>query len=219
MATFSAQIVGLDKLKAFFQQFPEKAREAERRVTESLARVAEARLKDRLAGEDVKSRSGALKRSVGSTKAEQDGSGSFIARAGYGALSGPSERYARVQEGIDRSGNEVESTTIRPKGKLLAMPIGAALTAAGVNRNVSDNGHWLKAAYPDGFWISRPGHAPIFVVEKGKGFKHSQLVLLAVGLTSVTIKGKHSLKKSREDALAQMSSIIETETRRAIQAA
>lgn len=208
MASFEVRIAGLESLRAVIASLPQRIRAAEGRIVAKLAAATSERLKRRLKGEDVKVRSGSLIRSAGFSGPETTAGGTLIARAGYGD-QGPAGRYARITE---------EGGTITPKGRLLAMPIGIALTASGVARAAASGGKWLQN-FPNGFWLQRPGRTPIFVQKAGRGFAHERLELIALGLRKATRKPTHALSKSAEEARSIASGIIEAEVRAALQAA
>ncbi len=207
MAQFEIRFKGLDSVLDMLRKAPGGMRQMQGRVLLKLAVLTEGKLKDRLDNKDVRHRSGTLLRSVGSSGIETGPGGALLARAGYGALGGPSARYARAIE---------EGATIRPKsGSLLAQPIGEALTAGGVPRFTSEDGHWLQKFAPGGFWFTSKAGNKLFSRKVPGG----GLDPVALGRTETRITARHSAKQAQQEALAQAAGIIEFEVRRALAAA
>jgi hypothetical protein len=103
-----------------------------------------------------------------------------------------------------------EGGTITPKSaKVLAVPVGNALTATGRARFASPR------EVEGGFWLSRPGRPPLFVVERG-GSKSRRLDVLFVGLPRVTLEGKRSAAKAAEAAQGQARRVLDEQIRAAL---
>ena len=94
------------------------------------ARIAGAITKGQLSGQVLKRRTGSLARSIVGRGELVDG----LPALRVGVLKGPAERYAAVQEfGTVSKGGELPDIVPR-EAKALAIPVGPALTPAGVNR-------------------------------------------------------------------------------------
>ena len=191
---------GLDRLRAAPGETAARVDEAGRRTVRILQQLGTRALRDRLSGEDRDVRTGNLRRSVVASEPTRAGTGGWEGRFGYG--SGPSERYARVLE---------EGGTIVPKnGRVLAMPIGAGLTAGGRARYASPRD------VEGGFWLSRPGLPPLFLVSHGGAGKVKRLDLLFVGLPKATIRGKHSAREAAREAQSRAEAVLAGQMRQAL---
>lgn len=117
-------------------------------------------------------------------------------------------RHARLQ---DKGG------TIRPRfARMLAIPIAAGLTAAGVPRWASPRD------VPGGFWLRRPGRPPIFVRPAGrkiKGGGRARLDLIFVGAASVTVPASRFATDAMLDASMGLSGRIRNRFARLMEAA
>jgi hypothetical protein len=79
-------------------------------------------------------RSGRLRASIGGSSREADEGAELVLSAG-GSRAGRDVVYAGVHEGLNPDGSRRTSTTIRPKnGRYLRVPLGPAMTGAGVDR-------------------------------------------------------------------------------------
>lgn len=116
-------------------------------------------------------------------------------------------RYARLQDKGD---------TIRPRfARMLAIPIAAGLTAAGVPRWASPRD------VPGGFWLRRPGRPPIFVRPAGRKIKgiRARLDLLFVGAASVKVPPSRFATDAMLDASMGLSGRIRNRFARLMEAA
>jgi hypothetical protein len=196
---FEVGFRGLDRLRALPGKLAETVDEAERKTVLVLSQIGTRLLRDRLSGVDRKRRTGNLARSVATSEPRRVGTGGWEGLFGYGR--GVAARYARILE---------EGGTITPKSaKVLAVPVGNALTATGRARFASPR------EVEGGFWLSRPGRPPLVVVERG-GSKSRRLDVLFVGLPRVTLEGKRSAAKAAEAAQGQARRVLDEQIRAAL---
>lgn len=115
-------------------------------------------------------------------------------------------RYAHIQD---------QGGVIRPiRSKLLAIPIMAGLTGAGVARYASPRD------IPGGFWLSRGGRPPLFVrPARGgkKGTGRERMDIFFVGVRSVRVPASHFATDAMKDAAAGLSGRIRNRFARVLQ--
>lgn len=148
-------------------------------------------------------RTGRLRQSV---RAVVEGEGATLLvrlRAGAGKAD---LNYARIQE---------EGGVIRPKrGKFLTIPLGAAMTRAGVTR-----GEFLKIGglrtVPGLFVVHTPGHSPVLCRSKGKG-KNAKVIALFLLVKSSKIIGQHYLSDGADAAIALLPDALQGSVERAV---
>lgn len=134
----------------------------------------------------------------------------FLARAVQGWMVGPLEGVVGVRENtaVDKYkwllGDE-EKTITPKKGKFLTIPIGEALTGAGV----------LKAKYSgglrsitDGFFVKTKTGGLLFGIKQGKKGKFRPLFVL---VKSVFVQGTGALQDGVDESLDKIVTDIETE--------
>jgi hypothetical protein len=195
---FEVGVRGLDRLRALPEKVARKLDEAERRTVLVLSQIGTRLLRDRLNGPDRRRITGNLFRSVAAGTPRRAATGGWEGLFGYGR--GVAARYARILE---------EGGTVTAKGRVLAIPILAGLTAAGRARYTS------PLDVEGGFWISRRGLPPLFVVERG-GPRSKRLDILFVGKRSVRIEGAHSAKHAARGAQGRAREVLDEQIRAAL---
>lgn len=204
MAGFEIGILNLEALKSFSGKVGAAFNKAEFRTVETLKAIAGRRMVEILST-DLKRRSGNLVKSanasIANAKPELTATG-WAVRIGYG--DGPSAKYAHLQE---------EGGTIYPvKGRVLAVPVGEALTSTGRPRFASPRD------VPGGFWITARSGVPLFVAP-GVGGKGDGRGILFIGLSKATIEGKRAAERARVEAQSRARPVFERELAQAIGAA
>lgn len=138
----------------------------------------DARLKtERMRGQGVETRTGALRRSFGIAFADQ-----------LTGIYTTTSKYYRIQE---------YGGTIVPKNaRMLAIPLKAALTPAGASRYPSPLRQSLAMAFPEGTFVrkSKAGNLILFGVKTSKRKKASQIVPLFLLRDHVTIRPNLGLR-------------------------
>ena len=172
--------------------------EAERRAVDRAANEMRSTFVRAASGEILKRRTGVYASSIGRGPVERGVNGSFEARVGV--REGGASKYAEIHE---------TGGVIRPKGKVLAIPVGNALTPAGVAR-------FGPRDVPDGFWRKSKNGNLVFLAPKGAG---GELEVLFVGKTSVTIPARAPMRKSFEEIRPRVPSIVQEEVARAVASA
>lgn len=205
---FDLLVTGVSQLGGRFTRLPRALVEAEKRGIHAAGLHVERQVRKRFKGyspgrrgdSDNQVRSGKLRQSLNTSEPEPIGNAHQV-RVGY--RKGVVDRYARIQE---------EGGTVKAHNRLLAIPLPAALTAAGVLRVPTSGGRWLDR-FPGGFWFtSKKGNA-IFARRAGEG-----LELLAVGKPSVTIPPHRMLQRSLEESRAKIGELVGFQIRKAAEA-
>lgn len=200
MADFEVGILNVEALKTLSGKLGAAFNKAEFRTVEFLKAIGGRKMVEVLST-DLKRRTGNLVKSanasVANAKPELTATG-WSVRIGYG--DGPSRDYAALQE---------FGGTVYPKGKLLAMPVGEALTATGRPRFASPRD------VPGGFWIPSRNGGAVFIAP-GVGGKGENQGVLFIGLTHATITGVHAAERARAEAQGQAPSIFQRELERAV---
>lgn len=199
-ATLEGDIGGLSRMGA-------QLAGTERRATEKAGLIVERAAGRKFTGYQggrsdssvIQRRTGALRKSLNS--AVHSTAAGYEARVGY--RRGAVDKYAAL---VERGG------TVTAKGKVLAIPIGANLTAAGVAKYKSPRD------VEDGFWLSRPGRPPVFLRSISKGGKVNRLELLFVGKRSVTVRPRNVLSRSLTEQQPQVVQAFRDEIAKAIKA-
>lgn len=196
---FEVGFKALDRLRALPTELAVRLDQAEQKTVRLLQQIGTRALRQKLSGDDRNVRTGNLRRSVAFSEPQRRPGGVWEGRFGYG--SGAAASYARILE---------EGGTILPKnGRVLAMPVGNALTATGRARYASPRD------VEGGFWISRAGQPPLFAVAAG-GAKSQRLDILFIGLARVTIRAKHSARNAAREAQLQAGRVLEQQVRTAL---
>lgn len=205
---FEASFDGLAELTRKFETLPAKLDQAERNTVRRASLEALREFKQNLSPPTLRRRSGHL---ADSANAAEPIKGPLGWSAAVGYRKGDIDSYARVQEGVDKAGNYVDSTTIRAKKRLLAIPIDEALTAAGLPRysGPREFGQGVNQLGGPGFWM-KFNASLFFVVPSGKG-KNARLHFLFLGVPQVTIRGKRPLRSAAEGVQGRMRAIAEEE--------
>lgn len=205
MISLNVELEGIGAVAKRFQDLPALLDLAEQRaVGRSSLEVLEL-FRRNVAGPILHRRTGHYAQATNASPPVKSGEGwqSYV-----GVRKGDAEKYAQVHEGDPDTGAPV---TIRPKkGRVLAVPIGAGIKPSGVPVYGSPK------EVEDGFWLSRPGHPPLFLRSIEKRGKVNRLELLFVGLPSVTIPARKPLKTTQEESRSNVRAIVEEETRRAL---
>lgn len=210
--TFGAEFQGLADLTKRFDGLPERFDRAEQNTVKRTSLEVLAEFRKNVNPPTLRHRSGHLSASTNASAPEKDSLG-WAAAVGY--RKGDVDGYARVQEGVDRDGNYVEGTTIRAKKRLLAIPIGDALTGAGVHRFKGPRDfEGVNALGGPGFWMRFNAHL-FFVVPAGRG-KGARLRFLYIGVPSVTVPGRKPLRTASEGKRERMRQIADEEVRIAL---
>ena len=174
---------------------------AEQKATGKCAKVVEVRVIKHFVGYSaaskgatlasqglVRQRTGHLKQSLNSSDAKKDGAGWF---ATVGFRKGVVDAYAETVE---------RGRTFTPSKQLLAIPVGEALTAAGVARYRSPRD------VSDGFWRQSVSGFVGFYQWVGK-----RLNLLFIGRRRVEVKAFKPLQRSLDGTRGQFKGIYEAE--------
>jgi hypothetical protein len=201
VAGFELGILNLEALKSLSGKLVGAVNRAEFRTVEILRAIAGRKMVEVLST-DLDRRTGNLVKSanasIANAQPELTASG-WSVRIGYG--TGPSASYAHIQE---------EGGTIYPvKGKVLAVPVGEALTSTGRPRYGS------PTEVEGGFWITARSGVPVFVA-RGVGGKGDNRGVLFIGLSKATITGVHAAERARQEAQGQSRAIFEREIAQAV---
>lgn len=201
MATFEVIAHGLDRLAEHFQRIGPAVLEAQKRTVNRAALLTQSKIIAR-AKSELRVRSGGY-----SAGAEKGFAPATVTPSGVearaGIADGPAAKYAAVQE---------FGAVITPKqAKVLAVPVGEALTGAGVPRYASP-----LDVPGDAMWITPKGRKPLFVT-KDENDEIDQV--LFVGLDHVTVTGKHIVERSTDEVAPLVPQIGSEELDRAIAAA
>jgi hypothetical protein len=213
VATIDVEIKDLDNLARRVDQMPMVLRRAASRGLDSAAIEVETAAKKNFKGKknpfirspDIHVRSGTTRRAIKAlTEAEQHGRDILRQRIGYreGLTGTRDKRYVYV---IENRGETVIKPRLR---KVLAIPLPAALTPAGVPKFGSPRD------VPDGHWITREGKPPLFIKESGRKMKGGHLSrsdMLFVGLPSVKVKGRRPLGRAFNDTRQKQIRLIRKE--------
>lgn len=195
------RIEGLEELRRKFASLPGRLVAAERRGVEAAAllvlretvRSGFRGTRGKGARDDTRLtvRSGKLRQSLQASRAQTDAGGLF-ATVGY--RRGVVDQYAGVHEAAG-------PVTITPKrGRLLAIPVGAALTAGGVPRYASPRevpGFWVTSKAGNKVFLPKDGGPPLFV-----------------GKESVTITPRRPLHKAKDRTRDRQVAIIREQINR-----
>lgn len=201
MATFEVIARGFDRLAEHFQKLGPAVQSAQKRTVERAALLTQSKVIAR-AKSDLRVRSGAYSAGAekGFSPAVQTSTG-FESSAGI--ADGPARKYAAVQE---------FGAVITPKqAKVLSVPVGEALTGAGVPRYSSP-----LDVPGDAVWISPKGRHPLFVtLDENDEIDE----VLFVGLERVEVTGKHIVERSKDEVAPLVPNMGREELDRAVAAA
>lgn len=226
MATIEIDTKPLLQMVQGLQQAPARMRAAIRFILTQRLRGAEREAKRKASGPILKARTGRYRTSIASRVTGDDaelmgefgimkgGAAGLEAAAAIGAAFGAASSnvlvYARVQE---------YGKTITKKGRgVLAIPLAAALTPAGVPRFRPRE---AEQVYPGGtFWQPFGDHLILFGIKAfRKNWGRTPIVPLFVGVRSVTIKPKHLLGTSFKEAASLIQSDLQADRFRDLLAA
>lgn len=169
------EVLGTEKAVRVLGDLPRKLGAAERTAVAKGSLRAERVFRGKVSRDVLNVRTGAYRSSITRSEPELTPLG-FEARVGV--RKGPASPYAAIHE---------TGGVIRAKGRLLAIPIGPALTPAGVARYKSPRD------LVGGFWKSF-GETVLFVVPQAK-----RLIAYFVGKASVTIPRRRPLGQTFDE--------------------
>lgn len=204
MFLLGAQFEGVNAVLSAFSTLPEELGRAGKETVRRTSLEVLREFRTNVGPPTLRKRSGHLAASTNASPPAKDALGEWTAAVGY--RKGDVDKYAGVQEGVDKDGNYVDSTTIRAKGRVLAIPLEEALTSTGRPRFKGPKDfEGVNVLGGPGFWVKFPSGL-FFVVASGHG-KGARLHFLFQGLPSVTVKGKKPLKKAGEVGKARQREI------------
>lgn len=192
---------GIGAVTARLARTPGRLDEAEKGAVKEGSIEALRRFRIKVSGDVLKRRTGNYAKSTTAAPPSKDVAGW---KAEVGVKKGPAGKYAELHE---------TGGTIKPKrGKVLAIPIGPNLTAAGVARFNSPRDPRMFG----GFW-KRLGGALLFLVPKGRDDKSgSGVFAYFIGVPQVVIPKREPLGKTLREMEPRMRAIVSEHVTRAL---
>lgn len=209
-ATFEVLVQGVGAVAAKFGRLPALLRAAEARAVVRAGVMMTKRWRRAATNEILHARSDTYRSSIGASPVEYDMYGAAQVRVGIRVGSpkgGTARKYAAIQE---------YGGTITPvKAKMLAIPVGKALTSAGVPRYSSP-----EQVEGDTKWVFIKSKNPHVRAIFGVADENDEIEdVLFIGMDEVTIPARRPMGKSYDEIRPLVPGLVDEECVKAVQAA